>query len=53
MHYLQVEQIARQRTAEIRKSAESGRVLDTGRGPRVTIRHRAGRALAAVGLRSA
>lgn len=49
MNPSQLEQIARQRTAEVTRSAESGRI-HVSRGPRVPIRHRTGRALAAIGL---
>lgn len=53
MQIAQLEQIARQHTAEVRRSAQSGRVPAIDRGPQVPIRHLAGRALAAIGLRSA
>jgi hypothetical protein len=52
MHSDLLEQIVRQRTAEVRRSAESGR-SHADRGPLVPIRHRAGRTLAAIGLRIA
>ncbi len=47
----QLEQIARQRTAEMRCEAAAARAAD--RGPRVPVRHRAGRAIAAIGNRIA
>lgn len=48
-----MEQIARQRAAEVRRSAESGYVCLADRGPRNPIRHRTGWALIAIGLRIA
>jgi hypothetical protein len=53
MQVAQLEQLARQRTAEVRRSAQSGRVPAFGRGPKVPIRHRVASALAAIGLRGA
>jgi len=53
MHVAQLEQLARQHTAEVRRSAQSGRIPVIDRGPQVPIRHRIGRALATIGLRSA
>ena len=50
MHYDVLQQIARQRTAEVRRAAESGCIRDRA-GQRVPVRHRTGRALAAIGLR--
>lgn len=46
----QLEQIARQRTAELHVEAAAARAA-SNRGPRVPVRHRAGRALAAIGHR--
>lgn len=53
MHYDQLEQIARQRQAEDRRSAASSHVSSAVRGPRVPIRHRTGWALVSLGLRIA
>jgi len=53
MHSDMIEQIARQRNAEVRRSAESGYVSPADRGPRNRIRHRTGWTLVAIGLRIA
>jgi hypothetical protein len=46
----QLEQIARQRTAEMHCEAAAARAA-ADRGPRVPVRHRAGRALVTIGHR--
>jgi hypothetical protein len=53
MHSDIIEQIARQRDAEVRRSAESRHIGPADRGPRNPIRHRTGWALVAIGLRIA
>jgi hypothetical protein len=53
MHVAQLEQLARLHTAEVRRSAQSGRISAFGRRPQVPIRHRVASALAAIGLRGA
>ena len=52
MHSDTMEQIARQRTAEVRRTAE-GYAGPAVRGPRNPIRHRTGWTLVAIGLRIA
>ncbi len=51
MNPCQLEQVARQRHAEVCRSAESGRMYAVDRS-RTGLRHRTGRAMAAIGLRS-
>ena len=51
MHSDVLQQIARQRMAEVRRAAESGCIRDRDRSQLVPVRHRTGRALAAIGLR--
>jgi hypothetical protein len=51
MNPCQLEQVARQRHAEVCRSAESGRMHAIDRS-RTGLRHRTGRAMAAIGLRS-
>lgn len=48
-----IEEIARQRSAEVRRLAEAGQLCHEVPGPRNPIRHRAGWALVAIGLRIA
>ena len=52
MNPCQLEQVARQRHAEVCRSAESGRMHAIDRSQRTGLRHRTGRAMAAIGLRS-
>jgi hypothetical protein len=52
MNLDQLEQVARQRNAEVRRTAESGRIHAIDRCPRTGIRYRTSRAMAAVGLRA-
>ncbi|HXP20899.1 MAG TPA: hypothetical protein VN840_14750 [Streptosporangiaceae bacterium] len=53
MHSHQIEQLARQRTEELRRIAGPGRAHVGQRGPGNTIRNRAGWTLVAIGLRIA
>jgi hypothetical protein len=53
MHPQSIEQIARQRNAEVRRMADSGRLCHDYPGRRSPIRHRTGWTLVAIGLRIA